>query len=73
MWNSNCSDVVNASPSEMFNSLVAKIYEEQENEPMTNEQWEEANERAESLYEASIGPFDSDEMFAIVEEFYLET
>lgn len=73
MFNTVCSELVNASPAEMFNALVAEIYLQQEETPMTDEEWEQANLDAESLYEATLGPSDSDEMYAIVEQFYTQT
>ena len=66
----SCKQVINASPSEIFNTIYYHKYDAISTTAMTNEKWEIALKEVDDIYKISQGPLNSTEYFLLVEDFY---
>ena len=70
MKKSSCKKIINASPSEIFNTVYFHEYYDLENTAMTNSNWAKAIKEVDAIYKISQGPLDTADYFKLVQEFY---
>lgn len=70
MANTNCSETVYISTSDIINHHIAQVYNESSTTSMTNEEWEEAHAKADELHRMANGDQSSDEFFALIDEYF---
>lgn len=67
-----CNFICDADVNEVLSAHYTKIYTPTETESMTNEAWDAAREKANKIWEISMGSMESDEYYDLMRSFYID-